>query len=413
MTNQLNILIVGDAMGYPHGTGAASRVRNYAQGLMKAGATVEVACLVPTELSKATAINCVSCEDHRGIRFEYLCGSPIRSRSFVIRRVRKIQSAIRLAGRILRLRRRSGRERSAVLLYSDSPGWTAVTVLAARIGGVPVILDVCEFPSLTVSHRLLAHIRYRIQVRFLYRFVAGFSVISTFLREWLKEQGVSSGRIILIPPMIDLEEWGSASDIVETETHSIVYSGNLGHLDELRDLWAAFRIVAGINPGAVLRIIGGYSGDSAMNMLKDWAAEDGLSARLELMGWLPHERQRMELRKAAICVLPRRKGHFSTAGVPNKMAEYLASGRPIVASSVGDIPLYVRDGVSGILISPEEGHEKFAEAILRFLMQPDEARSAGREGRAVAETRLDTVRNGERLHEFIRGFCRSRSAEGS
>jgi glycosyltransferase involved in cell wall biosynthesis len=395
------ILIVGDAMGYPNGTGAASRVRNYAQGLMKAGADVSVACLIPTERSRETAVNRVSSGEHRGVPFEYLCGSPIRSGSFLIRRLRKVQAAFRLVARIMRLGSSAGKEPAAILLYSDSPGWTAVTVLAAGIGGIPVVLDICEFPSVSVIPRFRARLRYFSQVVILYRMIRGFIVISSFLQDWLTARGISPARIILVPPMIDPAEWDSGSVIPEGGPRSVVYSGNLGHSEELDLLWEAFRIVAEIEKDVVLRIVGGNPGDAALRSLQERAAGDGLSARLVLTGWLPHEQQRRELQRATICVIPRRKGLFSTAGVPNKLAEYLAAGKPVVACSTGDIPVYIRDGESGYLLSPDASPARFADALLHLLRHPDEARAAGSAGRLVAETRLDACLNGRRLLDFM------------
>ena len=42
-----NVLIVGD-FSFPYGTGASSRVFNYARGLQAAGARVKVICVEPT-----------------------------------------------------------------------------------------------------------------------------------------------------------------------------------------------------------------------------------------------------------------------------------------------------------------------------------------------------------------------------
>ena len=65
---------------------------------------------------------------------------------------------------------------------------------------------------------------------------------------------------------------------------------------------------------------------------------------------MPREELFERLRTARVLALPRPAGSFSQAGLPTKVAEYLASGRPVVVTAVGDLPLYLRDGVDAYLV---------------------------------------------------------------
>ena len=75
-------------------------------------------------------------------------------------------------------------------------------------------------------------------------------------------------------------------------------------------------------------------------------------------------------------------------GVPNVVCEALASGLPVLASDVSDIPLLLQDGVNGFLFAPHKV-EGIAGAIIRFGALPASGRGAmATAGRAFAETRL-------------------------
>jgi len=65
--------------------------------------------------------------------------------------------------------------------------------------------------------------------------------------------------------------------------------------------------------------------------------------------------------EAAVVVIASRN-----EGLPTVLLEALALGKPVVATSVGAIPWIVRDGVTGLLVKPEDP-EGLAEALRRIL----------------------------------------------
>jgi len=71
----------------------------------------------------------------------------------------------------------------------------------------------------------------------------------------------------------------------------------------------------------------------------------------------------------------------STAeGLPNAILEYMAAGLPVVATKVGGVPEVVQDGVSGLLVPPEDS-AALAGALLRLLRDEQFAQRLGKAGR--------------------------------
>ncbi|HET6366927.1 MAG TPA: glycosyltransferase [Pseudomonadales bacterium] len=76
-----------------------------------------------------------------------------------------------------------------------------------------------------------------------------------------------------------------------------------------------------------------------------------------------------------------------TEGVPQSLLQAAAAGIPLVASRIGGIPEVVEDGVTGLLVSPEDP-AALAAAIEQTLADPAAAAARARAGRKRAEERF-------------------------
>lgn len=70
--------------------------------------------------------------------------------------------------------------------------------------------------------------------------------------------------------------------------------------------------------------------------------------------------------------------------MPLSVLEAMASGLPVVATEVGDVPRLVVHGGSGLVVPPQRP-DLLAEALRRLLEDPSAVRSYGRAGRARVE----------------------------
>lgn len=71
-------------------------------------------------------------------------------------------------------------------------------------------------------------------------------------------------------------------------------------------------------------------------------------------------------------------------GLPISVLEAMAATRPVVATRVGDLPLVVKDGVTGLLVD-SENEEQLANALTRLLTDQQMAARFGAAGRALVE----------------------------
>ena len=125
--------------------------------------------------------------------------------------------------------------------------------------------------------------------------------------------------------------------------------------------------------------------------------EQGVTARVELPGWISHDNLPTYLNQLRLLVLP-----SYTEGLPNIMLEAMACGTPVLATPVGAIPDVIIDGKTGFIME-NNSPECIAENVKRALDSPDLERIAENGRRFVEEnfTFEKTVENWKEILQSI------------
>ncbi len=232
-------------------------------------------------------------------------------------------------------------------------------------------------------------------IRCVTRCASGIWAFSEHLAGFWKSHGVTEDRIFVSPPVV------RPSSFLEEQPPSgrarAAYLGNLAHreIEYLLDISA---LVARAVPDFRLTIHGDAT-DTARHNVERAVEDRDLDETIIVSPPVPPADVARVLSEADVLLLPRSRGEFSTAGFPNKLGEYLASGRPVVSTIVGDIPKYLSNGKSAFLVEPDD-NGAFAAAVVRVLSSPDAGASVGAEGRRVAERALRADVVAERLVSF-------------
>jgi glycosyltransferase involved in cell wall biosynthesis len=106
------------------------------------------------------------------------------------------------------------------------------------------------------------------------------------------------------------------------------------------------------------------------------------------------------LMNASLLLLPRPESRQAQGGFPTKLGEYLATGVPVCATRVGEIPQYLTDGESVFFADPGSV-DSFALAISRALSDPALAEEVGKNGRMVAEKQFNKDIQAKILYDFL------------
>ncbi|MEW6749577.1 MAG: glycosyltransferase [Candidatus Latescibacterota bacterium] len=126
--------------------------------------------------------------------------------------------------------------------------------------------------------------------------------------------------------------------------------------------------------------------------------ELGMGQRVEFRGMQPYESVLRELRHSHVLLQPSvtAADGDTEGGAPVILLDAQAAGLPVVATRHADIPEYVLDGVSGLLV-PERDVEALADAIGRLAGAPERWAGMGAAGRAHVEAHYNAVVQAERL----------------
>jgi glycosyltransferase involved in cell wall biosynthesis len=118
------------------------------------------------------------------------------------------------------------------------------------------------------------------------------------------------------------------------------------------------------------RIVGGHPREGDLARLTALAAARGLGGRIQFTGLLPPQDVAGAIAAADILVLPNTATEVSARYTsPLKLFEYLAAGRPIVASRLPALTEVLEDGVNALLVAPGDP-AALAEAIRRLAGDP-------------------------------------------
>ena len=257
-------------------------------------------------------------------------------------------------------------------------------VIAARILGVPAVVklhgsDINVIAKLPGPRRLTAWALPR---------AARVVAVSKPLVEEVVALGVARERVAIVMNGVDGELFRPRDRAAARAELGLppngplaVYVGNLKPEKGVLDLVAAWDLVAPHAPDATLAIVGGGP------LRGDVAGRAGATVRV--VGPQPLERVPLWMAAADIVVLP-----SHTEGTPNVVLEALASGRRVVATSVGGVPDLITSRELGVLV-PAKTPEALADALVLALRQPYDpaeiARIGARGGWAASAAALHDV----------------------
>jgi glycosyltransferase involved in cell wall biosynthesis len=103
--------------------------------------------------------------------------------------------------------------------------------------------------------------------------------------------------------------------------------------------------------------------------------ELGIEEYVEFLGFVDDEKLLENYLNSDVFVFPSRRESFGLV-----LAEAMASSLPVVSTTVGAIPEVVENGVSGILVPPEDP-EKLARAVVHMLDDTEKMKQMGIKGK--------------------------------
>lgn len=206
-------------------------------------------------------------------------------------------------------------------------------------------------------------------------------VISYSLKQFFIQKGFPQNRIEVINMFVDTSRFDG---LQKTTTRKyIAYCGNVSYdKDGVNILIESFAEFHKHYSDYSLEIYGHGVGNSIQELSK-LAQEKGISDCIVFTGAIPYEQIPQKLVNATILALSRPDNLQNQNGFPTKLGEYLMSGNPVVVTSVGEIPLYLRDGFSGYLARPDNV-DSFVSKLCQAANDLSKDTEVARRGKSIA-----------------------------
>ncbi|MFH1023602.1 MAG: glycosyltransferase family 4 protein [Planctomycetota bacterium] len=174
----------------------------------------------------------------------------------------------------------------------------------------------------------------------------------------------------------------------------VLYVGGMTRHRGLDVLVRAFVRVRENAPEAELVLVGEGEERPALEAL---VADLGMGAAVLFPGWLSKRECVVETAGSHVGVIPHRRSPHTDTTLPNKLFDYMAAGRPVVATDAAPLRRIVGEtGCGGVVPSGDPG--AMARGILEFRDRA-RARDAGAAGRRAVETTYNWAAAGRVLAE--------------
>jgi glycosyltransferase involved in cell wall biosynthesis len=232
----------------------------------------------------------------------------------------------------------------------------------------------------------------------------GYVTITTGLARELERRFGTRARVAVVPD--GTAGTASGAQAPERTPPRAFTIGYAGHLYPWKGADLVIEAVMAL-PDARGVIVGGHESEPDLARLKQLALELDCASRVTFTGPVPPPEVAARLREADVLILPNRRSAISTEFTsPLKLFEYMASGRPVVASDLPAFREILRDGENALLV--EAGNpQALVAGITRIKNDPA---LGARLARQAAEDVRDYTwaRRAERLEGLFRDVMETR-----
>jgi len=293
---------------------------------------------------------------------------------------------------------RSSKEKN-VMYHYDYPDIKSIFfILYAKLIGYKIIIDLIEDNDF-VTHYVSFMNRIRILSSRVFLKISplvtdSYIAISNHLEKKLKT--MTNRPVYLIPISVNLDFFGKGEPAgSKPDSIRIFYGGSFASKDGLDFLIAAFDQVCKQFDNVSL-ILTGRGLDCDMEAITSQIELLESKNKIFFKGYLETDEYYSVMNGCDIFCMTRNKSLYANAGFPFKLGEFLAVGKGVVATKVGDVGNYLVSGENSLLID-SESIEQLTEAISFFIRNREQIKVMGYKARLTAEQNFDSDKLSRKL----------------
>jgi glycosyltransferase involved in cell wall biosynthesis len=213
-------------------------------------------------------------------------------------------------------------------------------------------------------------------------------VLNEPLKEKLIKKGIPEEKLEVIPNGINVEDFNMSEEEIERVKKKYKLEGIVvmfaGTVTPRKGVLQLIKAGENLNLGkdVLFLIVGNLDLDKKYSQkVMEYAKSRG--ANTKFIGFVPYEDLKALYSACDVFVLP-----SFQEGQPLVLLEAMASGKPLIGSKVGGIPMQIREGWNGFLVEP--GNEEQLSERIRYLIENEEQRKImGKNSKKLAKEEFD------------------------
>jgi glycosyltransferase involved in cell wall biosynthesis len=402
-TSDCKRIVIVTITDLPEGGGHTARLRTLASALNSLGHQVEI--WNEHGLTSAATENVSVSGEVAGVPFRYVLGRTERGHGFGATRM-KFQAVRAIAAE---LRRRKTYAPVDLVVFNNLSFYDTfpLTRLARGLGARTIQcyederLELLPDPhgNITFARRLFG-LNSWLADRYCSPMADAIFVISTYLQRKYERLSRQPQKVHLIPTIVDCEGWQLPPE-EKPNPPRLFYAGYLAPQDDLDVLAQALSGLKREGFESRLAVAGCSRGQKRLEQFLADCRGLGIEENVEVLGFLRQEKLKEQIARSHLLVNLRQRSTWSISGQSTKLSEYLASGRAVLTTDIGDNARYVEHERSAFVVSPEVSPDQLARLLERVLADPELRMRVGAGGRQVAEAHFSVPVIRERLRAIL------------
>jgi glycosyltransferase involved in cell wall biosynthesis len=398
--NKTKTIIILTNNPFPVGLAGTSRILSYCKGFQYHGYQPEIICIRPTEPYK-NPFNTSAKGNFNSIKYSYPGGTAIRVASFWGRRFNDFTALLLSLKKLMSLIR--GKKVAFVIFYGNSVFTELVSILITRLFHVKILKEESENPNVYFAERksVIALLQKWFFINKLYRLYTGVLVMTNPLRDFFLAKGVPDKKILVVPQTVDHERFENIKnhpDMTLPDDY-IAYVGSLNQQkDGVLTLVESFSTVSARYPGIHL-ILAGDGSQQEKEELSSLINKLHLDEKVHYVGRISSNEIPYLFHGAKILASCRPISVQSDYGFPTKIAEYLASGKPVVTTATGELTYYLKDRENAFVAEKAE-KDAFSSKIMEALLDNDFAMKVAQNGKELVAEVFNPLRQTQKIIDF-------------
>jgi len=389
---KINLIFMG-GFTYPTGMAGTKRIQNAIKALNEYSKDIKIRVIIQRQSSEENVLSGV----HEGTYYETIMGDLFRTKMFAMLPILYFKTIVALKNAFLT-------DHKNIIYFYGPIFYDSILPLSyAKRIGYKIVFDVNEDYDLgkELQESFYDNLRLKLTIQlsaFIIKLSSGIVAISSHLEKKYKTSTDGKIPIHYMPISVDMDYF-QQNHIKDTSIISLCYAGTFGNKDGLPVLLDAFDTIAGRQKNIRL-LLTGRGGKGAMKDFLTRLETSPYKERIIYKGYLTEKEYYSVLNTVDIPCMTRIDTAYSHAGFPFKLGEFLATGKPVIASRVSDVERYLTDKHNAMLVKPGSKVE-ICNALDFLIDNPKYAEDIGTRGREVAKSYFDYKKQGKPLFNFL------------